>query len=157
MNHPKHYSIKWQDDWPWRKPLPEYDLDGYRVDNTRDRAMQEWLDGHAIAIVWLMLLAIVATGGYFAYAPLNSIGWIEHTRQTTITAQATWMVGEAKHCVSDPAKAFDMVLCDGGPPRDMPVSFFGREIQPEYSAVNWNCIRDGSGFTCLEVSGNPRQ
>jgi len=115
-------------------------------------------------LIWVVLLFFTIA---VLYLGLDSVGWIPHHEDTTITAEASWFVGESKECVSipldaktaaaegkDAGYAVTMLHCDSGPPRDVRVTFFGRVAQPEYDAVNWKCTREQDGFTCYELSGD---
>jgi hypothetical protein len=84
---------------------------------------------------------------------------MSHEVESTITAEPNWLVGEIKTCYSfDPeGVTLGRIDCDTGhsgvSDRRMKITFYGREKQPEYEVVTWNCTRTQDSFTCLELSG----
>ena len=99
----------------------------------------------------------VLSFGISTFDSIDSHGWIAHNRTTTITVESTWMIGETRRCASPGNSAFVGVQCDDGPERTFEVTFYGRERQPEYLSVHWNCKRNADRFTCRELSGTPIQ
>jgi hypothetical protein len=106
----------------------------------------------------------IAAGAFLLFRATDSIqdsyGWMSHEVESTITAEPGWLVGEIKTCYSyiGPAGgAFDRIDCGKGADRRMKITFYGREKQPEYVAVTWNCTRTQNSFTCLELSGLKKQ
>lgn len=100
----------------------------------------------------------------WVYQKVDALGWIQHTGDSAITAQANWLVGESKDCYTypipvNPPKGEDIgyalgqVNCDNGPLHDMKIRFYGRRAQPEYGVVYWKCTREESGFECDEQYG----
>jgi hypothetical protein len=90
----------------------------------------------------------------------DSIGWASHDVETTITAEANWLVGEIKTCnsyIGQDGGAFDRIDCGKGSDRRMKITFYGRSKQPEYEIVTWKCTRTPNSFTCLELSGVKKQ
>jgi hypothetical protein len=102
----------------------------------------------------------------------DSAGYLAHTVDTVVTAHDGWMNGESKACYSlpldpstaraenkDAGDAFARIECDeNGPDRHVKVMFYGREDQPEYRAVDWQCTRTtgllaSTAFTCKETGG----
>jgi hypothetical protein len=86
----------------------------------------------------------------------DSYGLMSHEAESTITAEPSWLVGEIKAChsyIGSDGGAFDRIDCGKGAARRMKITFYGREKQPEYVAVFWNCTRTQNSFTCLESSG----
>lgn len=119
-------------------------------------------------------LVVFVIVGYLAYlvladnphAPdaIDSSGYISHKVESTITAQANWMVGETKDCTSYPLDARDAVLnekpkgyaflslqCDDGPPHKITITFWGAENQPGKTAAEWNCTRTSGSFVCRQT------
>lgn len=118
-------------------------------------------------IFWFVCVLLAAGVSTKSYNEADSMGWISHTENSVITAQANWFVGESKMCYSYPlprslpepplkaGNAIYQINCDNGPEHQMKIKFYGRVEQPEYSAVQWRCSRSESGFTCFELSGVP--
>jgi hypothetical protein len=116
-------------------------------------------------ILWFVCVLLAAGVSTKSYNEADSMGWISHTENSVITAQANWFVGESKMCYSYPlprslpepplkaGNAVYQINCDNGPEHQMKIKFYGRVEQPEYSAVQWRCSRSESGFTCFELSG----
>ena len=114
----------------------------------------------------LIALGIIGIVGYLYFFG-DSAGLDSHTVESTITAQANWIVGESKFCTSVPlfepyggkqkGYAFDFVKCDDGPSHLVKVTFWGRQEQPEYALVNWKCTREADQFMCTEQGGTPIQ
>ena len=122
---------------------------------------------------WFIILSVLGVIGYSVYDSLDKKGLVSHEREATITAESNWFVGESKTCESDMRTTRDMaedprsntqqfgyalafLRCDGGPPHAVRIRFWGREVQPEYSAVQWRCTREEFGFTCVQISGTLR-
>jgi len=131
-------------------------------------------DAKETAMGWgcLVLLCLVGYAIYGGYGWLDSIGWIAHQEDTTITARSDWLVGESKECASpvlnkdgaallgkEAGYALYSVSCDDGPEHKMKVTFYGRKVQPEYESISWRCEReqpwfgDGNSFTCYQTGG----
>jgi hypothetical protein len=117
-----------------------------------------------IAFLALIVYAFVA-----AFAFIDGSGWIPHSEETVITAQANWFIGESKDCSSVPLEpstatvsgrnkgfAMSRIECDGGPEHRLNITFYGRTEQPEYVQVQWKCTRESEGLTCKELSGISR-
>lgn len=115
----------------------------------------------------LILLGIVVAVCYWAYAGIDSIGWMEHREDSVITAQANWFVGESKECTSSPLDdktaesvkkplgyAVSRISCDDGPEHNVTITFFGRTEQPEYVWVSWRCTRNEDSFTCKQTGAS---
>lgn len=107
-----------------------------------------------------ILIAVV----YWGYSGIDSVGWIPHREDGTITAQANWFVGETKECYSYPldvqaAKAMNKSVgnatyktnCDGGPEHKVTITFYGRVEQPENAWARWNCTRKEDSFVCKQT------
>jgi hypothetical protein len=107
----------------------------------------------------LIPLAIAGRIGYGMYAWLDSVGWMAHRQDSVITAESNWFVGESKNCTSYPLDqktaremskskefAISKISCDGGPEHSVPVTFYGRTEQPEYTWIMWRCTRNGEFF-----------
>jgi hypothetical protein len=105
----------------------------------------------------------IAAGAFLLFRAtdslLDSYGLMSHEVESTITAEPNWLVGEIKTCYSfDPeGVTLGRIDCDTGhsgvSDRRMKITFYGREKQPEYEVVTWNCTRTEKSFTCLELSG----
>jgi hypothetical protein len=115
----------------------------------------------------LFLTAILIAVVYPVYSGLDSLGWISHREETTITAEVSWFVGESKECTSYPLDAamaratgketgyaVASLFCDSGPVHNVRIRFFGRLRQAEYDTVVWKCTREQDAFTCYELSGH---
>ena len=113
----------------------------------------------------LCLAAIISP--YWIYTGCDSLGFIPHTSETTITASQGWLVGEIRQCVTFPetgdvAKelkhnagyALNRVSCGDEPYHEMSITFFGRKEQPEFNEVAWNCTRKDNTFECRETGGS---
>ncbi len=111
-----------------------------------------------------VLLAIVVGICYWVYTGIDSVGWMQHSEESTITAQANWFVGESKDCTSYPLNAksaqemskpkgyaLSKISCDDGPEHSVQITFFGRTEQPEFAWVTWRCTRHDSSFTCKQT------
>ena len=105
---------------------------------------------------------------YGAYVVLDSLGWVPHRRDSVVTAEANWFVGESKDCMSNPLNALDAsnmnkakgyaiskISRDGGPEHSIQVMFYGRIEQPEYSWIRWRCTRNEDSFTCRQIGNSP--
>jgi|SRR5882672_2523941 len=114
----------------------------------------------------LILAVLLAVPSYFG---LDEKGWVPHTLETVITAQATWIGGESKDCVSYPldaktaerlsretGDAMTMITCDDGPSHRIKVQFFGRVVQPEFASVDWRCTRKVDEFECEQTGGKAK-
>jgi hypothetical protein len=118
----------------------------------------------SIAIA-LCLAAIISP--YWIYTGCDSLGFISHTSETTITASQAWLIGEIRQCITLPEAeevargskhnagyALRRVTCGDEPNHDMSITFFGRKDQPEFSEVMWDCTRKDNTFECRETGGN---
>jgi len=116
----------------------------------------------------LILLAIAGGIGYGIYAWLDSVGWMAHREDSVVTAESNWFVGESKNCTSYPLDektaremskskgyAISKISCDAGPEHSVPVTFYGRIEQPEYTWITWRCTRNESSFTCKQTDNSP--
>jgi hypothetical protein len=120
----------------------------------------------------LIILCILGYAIYGGYEWLDSIGWISHREDTTISARSDWLVGESKECWSatlnndgaaqlakEIGYTMSYVSCDDGPEHKMKVTFYGRTVQPEYKVVSWRCTREQTSFisdntfTCYQTGG----
>lgn len=119
----------------------------------------QWCTYDTMWAVFLLIGGLI--GGCVAgYEKLDSTGLLLHKRESVITAQANWFVGESKDCTSSPdgfgvakGNAVQSLSCDDGPEHRVRITFFGRVNQPEYVLVQWKCTRSAEGFTCSELSG----
>jgi hypothetical protein len=123
----------------------------------------EEMAGLAKFLGFVLVLGMIYSG----YEALDDGGWIPHREETTITAQSNWFEGESKNCVSNPLDsraaltmnkpegyAISKMLCDGGPERQLKITFYGRLAQPEYTWVGWQCTRNSSSFTCKQTGSS---
>jgi len=120
----------------------------------------------------IFFLMIIGAAVFAGYEGLDSIGWISHREETTITARGDWLVDESKECWSSPVNneearllkkgvgyAMYSISCDDGPEHEMKVTFYGRKVQSEYKVVNWRCTRsevsffNDNSFTCYQTGG----
>lgn len=119
----------------------------------------------------LVTVAIFAAIIYYSFADnphapkeIDSTGYLSHKVESIITAQATWMVGESKYCTSFPSEAglynkpegyaFSYVSCDGGPVRNIPITFWGAEYQLGKKYAKWYCTRTADSFTCKQLGAD---
>jgi hypothetical protein len=118
--------------------------------------------GFFAALIYLLYICIVDDPT--VPAELDSTGYISHKVQGTISAQANWMVGESKDCISypldaeaaraagqEPGYAFYSVQCDDGPVHNMSITFWGSKSQPGKVAALWNCRRVADSFICKQT------
>ena len=114
----------------------------------------------------LFLLCLVGYAIYGGYGWLDSLGWVPHQEETTISARSDWLVGESKECRSytrqsdwpffqdkDVGYAMPWVKCDDGPDHKMSVMFYGRKVQPEYEVITWRCTKRSDSFICYQTGG----
>jgi hypothetical protein len=123
--------------------------------------------GGVTALGWIILLGFL---GYLACLGIGSVyemidehGLIEHSVQSRITAEPSWIVGETKDCTSyplasaqgnlDQGYAVGALDCGGGPQHEMEITIYGRLVQPEYKAVMWRCKREAASFDCKQSGG----
>jgi hypothetical protein len=118
------------------------------------------------ALGLFLILGIIGAIIYGGYEGLDSLGLIPHAEEAVISARGDWLVGESKECVSatlnsesaaiarkDQGYALASLPCDGGPEHKMNVTFYGREVQPEYKTISWKCTRNEASFTCYQTGG----
>jgi hypothetical protein len=119
-------------------------------------------------VMVLVVLSFLAAMFYGCWTVVDEAGWISHNRDTTITAQSDWLVGESKVCISFPLDAefaayvgaekndvTHRMNCDKGPDHEMPLTFWGRVKRPEHRAaggVNWRCVKKSDGFVCYDLN-----
>lgn len=99
---------------------------------------------------------------YYGFNQVDKWDPDSHDAESTITAQANWILGESKYCTSLPEAAtdkheagyaFEFANCDEGPSHLVKITFWGREEQPEYVQVNWKCVRNADQLTCADQGG----
>ena len=115
-----------------------------------------------------LILIVIAIGVvYGGYRWFDSIGWVSHQEDTSISVSNNWLVGESKECGSVPLDSeaaarlgkevgytmSDVSCRDDAPKHQMKVTFYGRKVQPEYNVVTWRCNRDLLSFTCYQTGG----
>jgi hypothetical protein len=114
------------------------------------------------------ILAVLGSMIFGARDAADEAGWISHSRDTTITAQSDWLVGESKVCVSFPldeefAKLVDAekgsvvqnINCDRGPDHKISITFWGRIVRTDRraaSGVSWRCVKKSDSFTCYALN-----
>jgi hypothetical protein len=119
----------------------------------------EWQE-HPVRSIIFTLLSLAIIG---RRVKGDDFGFESHSAEVTISAQPNWFIGESKQCSSltlteaDEHHRFGYALtdlkCDDGAGHLMKVTFWGREEQPEYAAVMWECQREEKEFSCKELSG----
>ena len=142
---------------------PGNDSAGY-ARGVRAAPLSEQTEGSIGVLILIIVLVGVGVGGYTG---LDSAGWIPHSEDTVITAQANWFVGESKNCMSAPLNAqaartlnkaagyaISQVSCDDGPEHNVKITFYGRVEQPEYEWVQWRCTRNEDSFTCRQTGNS---
>jgi hypothetical protein len=112
------------------------------------------------------VVAVLVIGSVSAlYFVLDAAGYISHTRETLISADPSWSVGESSTCYSIPLEpeysqrhpAWDVthrVGCGIGLDRYIKVTFHGRTARPELRAkfgVSWKCVRREDSFECYAL------
>jgi hypothetical protein len=118
-------------------------------------------------VVWFVAIVIILGIVSSAYSFVDGIGWISHTRETTITAEPNWLVGESKTCLSfpldaDEAKSWNStkgdvthrIGCDRGGEHLINVKFWGRLDRFEERSkfgVSWKCTKNNDSFTCYAL------
>jgi len=116
----------------------------------------------------LFLVAVVGWLAYGGYTWIDSIGWMSHRENSTITAKENWFVGETKACYSYPLDAeiartmnkpagsvVQDIYCDGGPEHRVEVTFWGQTEQPAVVWAAWNCTRQADSFACKQTGAAP--
>jgi hypothetical protein len=130
----------------------------------RTKRGKHFVDTHrrAIRIAAVILLPGIIFG---VYSLLDAAGYISHTRETLISVDPSWLVGESRNCYSVPLrpesasrhKAWDVthrVGCDSGLDHYIKVTFHGRTARPELRAkfgVSWKCVRREDSFECYAL------
>jgi len=153
--------------------------------DTNGAGTQGWHDIRAKAIVALVMLTFLFLFNWAFYAilpdpkepsfwitadidrSLDSAGLIPHRVQSSITAQADWMIGEIKSCQTfplDPTSAkqygnqvgyaFLNLQCDSGPTRNMRIEFWGASNQSGKTVAKWNCTRTVESFVCKQTGAS---
>jgi hypothetical protein len=153
--------------------------------DTNGAGTQSWHDIGAKAIVALVMLTFLFLFNWAFYAilpdpkepsfwitadidrSLDSAGLIPHRVQSSITAQADWMIGEIKSCQTfplDPTSAkqygnqvgyaFLNLQCDSGPTRNMRIEFWGASNQSGKTVAEWNCTRTVESFVCKQTGAS---
>jgi hypothetical protein len=153
--------------------------------DTNGAGTQGWHDIGAKAIVALVMLTFLFLFNWAFYAilpdpkepsfwitadidrSLDSAGLIPHRVQSSITAQADWMIGEIKSCQTfplDPTSAkqygnqvgyaFLNLQCDSGPTRNMRIEFWGASNQSGKTVAKWNCTRTVESFVCKQTGAS---
>lgn len=94
-------------------------------------------------------------------------GYVQHSIETSISAQQSWMVRETKDCSSaalDSETAINLgkeagyvassINCGDGPMHTITVNLYGRLNQPEHKIIHWRCTRESEGFTCRQTGAD---
>jgi hypothetical protein len=127
---------------------------------------------NAIGCLTVFVLYVICAGIYQGWLWLDRQGYLAHTVDSVITADANWLSGETKACSSSPLPQAEAklvgeptgyvlqnVACDSGPEHKVKIKFYGRKTQPEvpYAAM-WNCTKESDSvfseeaFTCKQTS-----
>ena len=101
---------------------------------------------------------MVVVTAYGAWQGLDERGNIPHSRESIITAEPTWLVGESKTCTSVPelALAYDVTVflrCDQGVRHQIRIRFWGRteRTDPLMNTVDWKCVKHTDSFVCYAL------
>lgn len=136
--------------------------------------MTEEQESHVETLRGLVVLAIVAIIGYALYVTfssdptvpkeLDATGYISHRVESTITADSSWINGEARNCISKPLDAQNAselnkpagyalwgLDCGGGDFHRITITFWGSTVQAGKKAAYWNCTRSSDSFTCKQT------
>lgn len=128
------------------------------------RTRNKDLSGLLVVLLFLGGAAALIYGEFVPGSFLDSAGLVSHSVDTSITAQANWLVGETKTCESVPdasGYAFSEITCDEGPKHNIKVKFYGMRDQPGKIDLFWNCTKSGDsfmseeGFVCKQMSAIP--
>jgi hypothetical protein len=126
--------------------------------------LSEQAQDTAWSAIWIAVVIFgigIAAG---LYSVLDAAGYISHTRETVITADSSWLIGESRTCYSVPLEpeyahgnpwdVTQRVGCDKGPEHNIRVIFHGRTERPEKRArfgVSWKCVRREDSFECYAL------
>jgi uncharacterized lipoprotein YmbA len=140
--------------------------------------MSEGHGGSNLVLGFVVFSVLAAAGSFLyntVYKDADGFGYMPHEAQTSIAVPSNWAVGELKTCESIPLTtdlsiqmhrpdgyAFNVLDCVSPEQHAVQmkvfdVRFYGREQQPEYRSVQWQCKRyDGSDkypFQCKQIGG----
>lgn len=114
-----------------------------------------------VAIAAVAFIVVIA-----GYLISDRVGLLPRVSEVSLTGGQNWPVGQTRRCRTVPlgeeiaarsgrrtGYALANADCGAGPEQRMPVTFFGREDQPEYSVVIWDCTRRSDDVVCREKSG----
>jgi hypothetical protein len=96
-------------------------------------------------------------GGLLVYGVglgLDENGYVPHSKETSISAESTWLVGENKTCISAPSgkdsDVTQLVECDKGEQHRIAVTFWGRTEREDAKTrfVTWKCVKKVDSFVC---------
>jgi hypothetical protein len=129
--------------------------------------LSEEAAGNIGCIVMFIAICVIWAIGSWVYSALDDAGYLSHTRETIITAEQSWIVGESKTCISVPLEPQEAhvlhrqrwdvtrsVGCDSGPEHEIKVTFHGRTERSEARAkfgVSWKCLRSSDSFDCYAL------
>ena len=113
--------------------------------------------GGTFSVITLGFFVVGLT--YGAWMNLDEKGYIPHSRETSITAEPSWLVGENKACFAMPVgENHDVtaaVICDKGPAHNIKIAFWGKVERDDPRAetgVGWKCVKKSDGFTCYALN-----
>jgi len=107
----------------------------------------------------LLSVVICSLMVYAVWLGFDDKGYIPHSKETSITAESTWLVGESKTCISSPSdKNGDvtrLIYCDKGEEHRIAITFWGkteREDARARTAVEWKCVKKSDSFVCYALT-----
>jgi hypothetical protein len=136
------------------------------------RACEGMAENQSGCLGWLALFVIACLFLYYTLssnpsAPqsVDATGYVSHKVESTITADAGWIVGESRTCISNPfditsAKELQKPVgyalwglqCGGGDWHRITITFWGSQVQTGTKAAYWNCTRTSESFTCKQTA-----
>jgi hypothetical protein len=129
------------------------------------RKLSKHAEDRVWRVIWIVAVVLLLGIVFALYSVLDAAGYISHTRETLISADPSWLVGESRICYSvplepeyaSPHKAWDVthrVGCASGLDQYIKVTFHGRTARPELRAkfgVSWKCVRREDWFECYAL------
>jgi hypothetical protein len=112
------------------------------------------LVGGIISVGFLIFLVVGIV--YAGWNALDEKGIIPHWRETSITAQSSWLVGESKTCVAIPTPgtgATALLTCDNGPVHRIRITFWGKTGRSlkAIPVIDWKCLKQSDSFVCYAL------
>jgi hypothetical protein len=133
-----------------------------------ERKRADWM----LLIIGLLVVCGIIAAIIAGHRQLIDHAVTSYEADTMITAQSNWLPGESKDCRSlvlnaraaaalhrEQGYALQAIVCDDGPLHSMKVTFYGKQVQPEYATVLWHCTRNRdpmtseTEFTCKQTGG----